>query len=136
MADNEEREGTILIVDDEYFIQRSLSFMLKKEGFRCLTAGDGEAAIEQVHAGEPELVILDLDLPKKDGYQVCREIQEADSEGRIRIIILTAKGQALDDAKKAEIGTDEYIDKPYAPRVVLDTVLRFFYQDLFKGYSE
>ena len=73
MSNTGEQVGTILIVDDEYFIQRSLAFMLRKEGFKCFCAGDGVVAMEMVQEHEPDLLILDLDLPRKDGYSVCRE---------------------------------------------------------------
>ena len=67
---------------------------------------------------------------------MCREIRASKDLEQVRIVILTAKGQALGDAQKLDIGADEYIDKPFAPRAVLDCINRLLYQDLFKEYSE
>ena len=108
----------ILVVDDEFFISRSLSFMFKKEGYECDTAYDGEAAMQIVETQKPGLIFLDLDMPKKDGYEVCQEIKSNPDLKDTYVIILTAKGQDLDEERGLKVGADEYMLKPFDPRMV------------------
>lgn len=112
----------ILVVDDEYFITRSLSFMLQKEGFEVNVAHDGQRAIEEIGQDKPDLIFLDVDMPKKDGNEVAREIRANPQWKDIHIIMLTAKGQEKDVSKGLEAGADEYVLKPFDPRAILKRV--------------
>ena len=110
---------TILIADDEPYLIRSLSFVLKKEGYLVETAMDGLEALEKIRRLRPQLVFLDLQLPKMDGFEVCRQIK-ADTELReTYIIMLTAKGQDLDRQKGLAVGANEYLTKPFSPKELI-----------------
>ena len=112
----------ILIVDDEYFITRSLSFMFKKEDYECRMVHDGQAALDQIARDRPDLIFLDVDMPVKNGYVTAREIRENKEWKDIHIIMLTAKGQEVDKEKGLEVGADEYVLKPFDPKALLDRV--------------
>lgn len=112
-------EGLILIVDDEERIQELVSLYLTKEGFTVAQAMDGEDAIEKARNLSPKLVILDIMLPKKDGWEVCREIRKTSS---VPIIMLTAKGEEFDRVLGLELGADDYISKPFSPRELVARV--------------
>lgn len=106
----------VLIVDDEPNIVMSLEFLLKKEGFQVDTAGDGDAALEKMRSFVPDLVLLDVMMPKKSGFEVC-EIMRADaSMARVRIIMLTAKGRETEQAKGLALGADAYMLKPFSTK--------------------
>mgnify|MGYP006270396001 FL=1 len=105
----------ILIVDDEPNIVMSLEFLLKKEGFEIDTAGDGDAAIERVHSFAPHLVLLDVMMPKKSGFEVC-EILRADASLNNLKIMLTAKGRDTEQAKGLALGADAYMLKPFSTK--------------------
>lgn len=109
----------ILVADDEYYITRSLSFMFQKEGYECMVAHDGQAAIDQIKTVKPALIFLDVDMPKKNGYEVAQEIRSVPEWRDIHIIMLTAKGQAIDKEKGMEAGANEYVLKPFDPRKIL-----------------
>ena len=115
----------ILVVDDEFYITRSLSFMLKKEGYECQVAYDGQAALEQVRRDPPALIYLDMDMPVKDGVTVAREIRRDPDLKDITIIMLTAKGQEADKERGLAAGANDYIMKPYDPADVLRKVKEF-----------
>ncbi|AMB99510.1 PhoP family transcriptional regulator [Aerococcus urinaehominis] len=103
----------ILVVDDEKPIADILTFNLKKEGYQVVTAGDGEEALEKFSAEDPDLVVLDLMLPKKDGLEVCREIRKT---SQVPIIMLTAKDDEIDKVLGLELGADDYVTKPFQNR--------------------
>ena len=106
----------ILIVDDEPNIVMSLEFLLKKEGFQIDTAGDGDAAIDKVRSFNPHLVLLDVMMPKKSGFEVC-EILRADATlAGLKIIMLTAKGRDTERAKGLALGADAYMLKPFSTK--------------------
>lgn len=110
----------ILVVDDEPFILRTLSLVLKKEGYDVATAVDGEEALAQIQALEPHLVFLDAMMPKKDGYQVAQEIRSDLTLARQPyIIMLTARGQESDRERAEQVGIDEYMTKPFSPSQVI-----------------
>ena len=115
-------EQTILVADDEPFILRSLSFVLKKEGFQVETARDGEEAIHQLQACQPKIVFLDIMMPKKNGYEVCSFLKSDPALQDTYVIMLTAKGQASDREIGFQAGADEYMTKPFSPRQVVDRV--------------
>lgn len=100
----------ILIVDDDVNIAELISLYLTKECFDTLIVHDGEAAIQQFHSYQPNLILLDLMLPGIDGYEVCREIRKVSS---VPIIMLSAKGEIFDKVLGLELGADDYIIKPF-----------------------
>jgi two-component system, OmpR family, alkaline phosphatase synthesis response regulator PhoP len=117
----------ILIADDEPYLVRSLSFVLRKEGYQVDTAMDGLEALEMVRRLKPRLLFLDLQLPKMDGFEVCRQIKNDPELRDTYIILLTAKGQDEDRQKGLAAGADEYLTKPYSPKEML-THLRNLFQ--------
>lgn len=112
----------ILIADDEPYILRSLSFVLKKEGFDVEIACNGEEALEKTQQFNPKILFLDVMMPIKDGYKVCKKLKSNPETKDIYIIMLTAKGQIIDKEKGLTIGADEYITKPFAPREIVNKV--------------
>jgi DNA-binding response OmpR family regulator len=110
----------ILVVDDEPFIMRSLTFVLQREGFEVLQAHDGEEAIEVMRREQPDLVFLDVMMPKKNGYQVLEEIRASDEIAACRVIMLTAKGQDSDRDRGLELGVDDYMTKPFSPMKIVE----------------
>ena len=112
----------ILIADDEPYILRSLSFVLKKEGFDIETARNGEEALEKAQQFNPKILFLDVMMPKKDGYEVCIKLKSNPETKDIYIIMLTAKGQIIDKEKGLITGADEYITKPFSPREIVNKV--------------
>ncbi len=113
---------TILVADDEPYVLRSLEFILKKEGYRVVTATDGVDALEKIRAEKPDLVFLDIQMPRKDGNTVCEELRQDPATQGLPIIMITAKGQEADRLHSLQSGADEYITKPYSPRKVADRV--------------
>ncbi len=104
---------TILVVDDEANIIELATMYLEQEGYRVVSARDGLAALDKVKAERPALVVLDLMLPKLDGWQVCRRIR---SESDVPIIMLTARDDDVDKIVGLELGADDYVTKPFNPR--------------------
>ncbi|MGC8777984.1 MAG: response regulator transcription factor [Candidatus Caldatribacteriaceae bacterium] len=109
----------ILVVDDEKAVGDLLKMYLEKEGFEVVVAHDGEAALKAVQNHHPALILLDLMLPKKDGWTVCREIRKVSN---VPIIMLTARGEEFDRILGLELGADDYIAKPFSPREVVARV--------------
>ena len=100
----------ILVVDDDAYISDALKMYLKKEGYEVGTAFDGVEALAAFKSFEPDLVLLDIMMPKKDGWQVCREIREMSSKP---VIMITAKGEVFDKVLGLELGADDFIVKPF-----------------------
>lgn len=109
----------ILVVDDEQPIADILKFNLEKEGYEVVCAYDGEEAIELAEQEEPDLVLLDIMLPGKDGNEVCREIRKTQ---QMPIIMLTAKDAEIDKVLGLELGADDYVTKPFSNREVIARV--------------
>jgi DNA-binding response OmpR family regulator len=113
----------ILIVDDEphlrMLIQQTLE-ELEDEGVELLVAGDGEQALDTIREERPELVLLDVMMPKKNGFDVCRAVKHEDGLGDTYIILLTAKGQEFDRQRGQEVGADMYMTKPFDPDALLE----------------
>jgi two-component system, OmpR family, response regulator VicR len=105
----------ILVVDDEKPIVEILQYNLEKEGYKVSTAFDGEEALRKVEVENPDLIVLDIMLPKKDGFTVCREIR---SSRDIPIIMLTAKELETDKVLGLELGADDYVTKPFSAREI------------------
>jgi len=112
----------ILIVDDEKDIVKMLDYNLKKEGFRTLSANDGEDAIDLAHREHPDLIILDLTLPGIDGLEVCKALKKESKTAKVPIIMLTAKAQETDKVLGLELGADDYVTKPFSPRELIARV--------------
>ena len=112
---------SILVVDDETNLRHTLAYALRQEGFEVLTAEDGETALESFKANAPELVILDLMLPKLDGLEVCRRIRR---QSDVPILMLTARDSELDRVVGLEIGADDYLVKPFSMRELVARVRR------------
>jgi DNA-binding response OmpR family regulator len=112
----------ILIVDDEPNIVLSLEFLMKQAGFHVRTAADGEAALAAVAAECPDLVLLDVMMPRKNGYEVCQSIRDNPACKAVRIIMLTAKGREVEREKGLALGADDYITKPFSTQEVVEKV--------------
>ena len=112
----------VLVADDEYVISRCISFMLKKEGYECRAVCDGEAAMEAMRSDAPDLLILDLDMPRKNGFDVCREVKADPELKSVRVLVLTAKGQPMSRDWRVRIPADAFMLKPFDPRSLLTTV--------------
>jgi two-component system alkaline phosphatase synthesis response regulator PhoP len=109
-------------VDDEEDLVEVVRYNLTKEGYRVLTAGNGEDALSQVRTSRPDLVILDLMLPGMDGLDVCRHLRSSPETAQIPVIMLTARTEEADVVTGLELGADDYITKPFSPRVLLSRV--------------
>ncbi|MEN6327516.1 MAG: response regulator transcription factor [Syntrophomonas sp.] len=112
----------ILVVDDETHIVELVKFNLEKEGYRVIVAYDGQSALEKVRDVVPDLILLDIMLPKMDGLEVCRAIKQIPAYNTIPIIMLTAKGEEIDTVLGLEMGADDYIKKPFSPREMVARV--------------
>jgi DNA-binding response OmpR family regulator len=108
----------ILIVEDDPDIRQLLWKYLEKEKYRVLLAKDGEEGLEQAQKIPPDLVILDLMLPRLDGLAVLKELRKAEATASIPVLILTAKGEEADRIVGLELGADDYVTKPFSPREV------------------
>lgn len=117
----------IVVIDDEEDIRELICYNLEKEGYRVLTAHSGEEGLSVVKNAIPDLIILDLMLPGIDGLQVCRELKKDDAFKAIPIVMVTARGEEPDVVSGLELGAEDYISKPFSPKVLLariKTVLR------------
>jgi DNA-binding response OmpR family regulator len=114
----------ILVVDDEPFICRSLSFVLRKEKFEVLEARNGEEALAIIQAERPDLVFLDVMMPKVNGFEVTARIKADPELKDTKIILLTAKGQDADRATGVQAGADDYMTKPFSPTKLLERTRR------------
>jgi DNA-binding response OmpR family regulator len=114
----------ILIVDDEPNIVISLEFLMQQAGFTLAIARDGEQALAQMAAFEPDLVLLDAMLPLRDGFEVCQKIRENSGWNRVKIVMLSAKGRDAEVSKGLALGADAYITKPFSTRELIALVQR------------
>lgn len=112
----------ILVVEDEKNIAKLVSYNLEREGFRVSVVKDGEEALESIRGNPPQLILLDLMLPKVDGLEVCRRIRSDPRTASIPVIMLTAKTQEADRIVGLELGADDYIPKPFSPRELVARV--------------
>jgi two-component system, OmpR family, alkaline phosphatase synthesis response regulator PhoP len=112
----------ILVVDDETYIVHILEFTLTMEGYEVLTAADGEEALRRLEQDRPDLVVLDIMMPKVDGYEVLRRIRADEEFRHLPVILLSAKGRPIDRETGLEIGADDYIVKPFSPRRLLEKI--------------
>ncbi len=109
----------VLIVDDEKNIVDIIAFNLKKEGYQVITAADGEEGVEKTFSENPDLILLDIMMPKMDGYEACRKIRE---KKHTPIIMLTARAEEVDKVLGLEMGADDYVTKPFGVRELMARV--------------
>jgi len=114
-------KSKILLVDDEEDIVEFLEYNLKQEGFEVISAYDGEEALKKLRE-KPDLIILDVMMPKMDGFEVCKRIREKQLYADIPVIFLTAKGAEADEIKGLELGAGDFIKKPISPRKLVARV--------------
>ncbi len=116
----------ILIADDEPHISRALAFVLEREGYNVDVANNGEEALRKIREGKPQMVFLDLVMPKMSGLDICKKIKADREMMDTYVIILTAKAQELNRTDCISAGADSYLTKPFSPRQVLEQVQQFF----------
>jgi DNA-binding response OmpR family regulator len=122
----------VLIVDDEPNIVTSLEFLMRRSGYETLVARDGDEALTAVEAFRPDLVLLDVMLPRRDGFEVCQRLR-ADGWTDLKIVMLTAKGRGAEIAKGMAVGADSYVTKPFSTRELVDHVARVLKGDSRDG---
>ena len=115
-------KGRILVVDDEIYIVHILDFSLGMEGYEVITALDGEQALEKLKTDKPDLIVLDIMMPKLDGYEVCKAIKSSPETRHIPVILLSAKGRNVDQKLGFDVGADDYITKPFSPRKLVERI--------------
>ncbi len=115
---------TVLVVEDEPNIVLSLQFIMRQVGFTVRVASDGDQAIRAVEDYVPDLVLLDIMLPKQDGFAVCETIRNNPACHNVKIIMLSAKSREADREKALELGADEFVTKPFSTRDLGETVRR------------
>ena len=109
----------ILIADDDPHIRQLLAFALEKAGFEVVEAEDGEAALEKAEAAAPDLLVLDINMPRMNGLDVCRQLR---ARGELPILILSSRDEEIDRVLGIELGADDYVVKPFSPREVVARV--------------
>jgi DNA-binding response OmpR family regulator len=112
----------VLVVDDEPNILLSLQFLMRKAGYTVRVARDGEEALAEMAKLRPDVVLLDVMMPKRDGFDVCETIRANPDWAGVKIIMLTAKGRDVEREKGLALGADDYITKPFSTREVLQRV--------------
>jgi DNA-binding response OmpR family regulator len=112
----------ILVVDDEPHLVRSLTFIMSREGYEVFTAVDGEEALRKAIEYKPDLMFLDIMMPRKNGYEVCESIRQMPEISKTYIIMLSAKGRELDKEKALSVGANEFMSKPFSPLAVVSRV--------------
>jgi two-component system, OmpR family, alkaline phosphatase synthesis response regulator PhoP len=114
----------ILIVDDEPNIVLSLEYLLRREGWETTVAEDGEAALQALERGAPDLVVLDVMLPKLNGFEVCRRIRADPRWRSLRVLMLTAKSRDTEVSKGLGLGADAYLTKPFSTKELVALIRR------------
>ncbi len=115
-------KGKILVVDDEVNITQILEFSIGAEGYEVITASNGEEAIDMARREQPDLIILDIMMPKIDGYEACRILKANPLTKSIPVVLLTAKGRDIDKRLGYEVGATDYIVKPFSPNKLVDRI--------------
>lgn len=137
LNDTYEEKKKILAVDDEEQILDLLKYNIEKEGYNFISAQDGEEGLEKVISEEPDLVLLDVMLPKMDGFSVCRRIRQ--EQINVPVIMLSARGEEIDKILGLEIGADDYMTKPFSTRELIARIkanLRKLEQDETSSYNK
>ncbi|MBI5506924.1 MAG: response regulator [Deltaproteobacteria bacterium] len=125
-ARNAHLRSCVVLVDDEPSIRETIGFILDAEGIEVATAPDGVEGLSKIRNLRPKVVLLDVMMPRMDGYEVCRAIRQDANLLGTYVIILTAKGQKSDEAKAIEVGADLYLSKPFDDEVVLKVIREVF----------
>ena len=112
----------ILIADDEPNIVISLEFLMKREGWQVVVARDGHEALEAIRRERPDLVLLDVMMPRRTGFEVCQEVRADPELAGLRILMLTAKGRDTEVAKGLALGADAYMTKPFSTKELVEKV--------------
>jgi len=112
-------KDTVLVVEDEPTLLETLEYNLARQGYRVITASDGVMAVERARQGQPDLILLDIMLPKMDGFEVCRTLRK---EMNVPILMLTARDDEIDKVVGLEVGADDYLTKPFSMRELLARV--------------
>ena len=112
----------VLIADDEVNIVISLEFLMKREGFDVSVAKDGEEAVAKIREDKPDLVLLDVMMPRKTGFEVCQEVRGDSALNATKILMLTAKGRDTEMAKGLALGADAYMTKPFSTKELVSEV--------------
>ena len=112
----------ILVADDEPNILISLEYLMKREGYEVFLARDGHEALEALRRERPHLVLLDVMMPKKTGFEVCQELRADESLKDTKVLMLTAKGRDTDIAKGMALGASAYMTKPFSTRELVEKV--------------
>jgi two-component system alkaline phosphatase synthesis response regulator PhoP len=123
-------KGKILVVDDEIYIVHILDFSLGMEGYDVVTALDGEQALEKIKSEKPDLIVLDIMMPKLDGYEVCKTIKSDPATKHVPVILLSAKGRNVDQKMGFDVGADDYITKPFSPRKLVERINQLLGQSI------
>ena len=121
---------TLLIADDEPNIVISLEYLLKREGYTVVVARDGQEALDAIAAHRPDLVLLDVMMPVKTGFEVCQEVRASEALQHTKILMLTAKGRDTDMTKGLALGADAYMTKPFSTHDLVQKVA-----DMLNGSS-
>ncbi len=125
----------ILVAEDEPYITESLSFVLNHAGYQVLTESDGAEVVKKTRRLRPDVVILDLMLPNKNGFEILKQLKSDDELKRIPVMVLTAKGQHEDRTTTGQLGADAFITKPFSNREVLASVNQLANQTVNKKAS-
>ena len=112
----------IALVDDEPNILLSLEFLMQRAGYDVQTAADGEAGLELVKSWQPDLLVLDVNMPKLDGFEVCQTLRSDPDFEDLKIIMLTAKGREVEREKGLAIGANDYVTKPFSTQEMIDKI--------------
>lgn len=113
---------SVLVVDDEASITLSLKHLMRREGYDVRVATDGDQAMAEVSSAPPDLVLLDVMIPKQDGYQVCQAIRANPAWAQVKILMVTARGRDAELEKGIAVGADAYVTKPFSTRELAETV--------------
>ena len=123
----------VLIADDEPNIVTSLEYLMEKSGYEVAVARNGEEALALVETFGPDLVLLDVMMPKRSGYEVCQKMRERADWRRIRIVMLSAKGREAEVSKGLSLGADAYVTKPFSNRELIAKVAELLGEDREPG---
>jgi DNA-binding response OmpR family regulator len=116
--------ASVIVADDDPNIVLSLEFLMRRAGYRVRVARDGDEVLAAIEREVPDLVLLDLMMPKRSGYDLCQTIRGNPAWQGVRVVMLTAKGQDVERVKGMALGADDYITKPFSTRDVVDRVKR------------
>lgn len=117
-----ENARPVLIVDDEYYVTRGISYLLQDEGLACVTKNDSDGVVALVAKERPQVIVLDINIPKVDGFQVLKEIRQHGEFDDVVIMILSARGHEEDIQTGLKLGANEYILKPFNPLELRDKI--------------